>query len=413
MSKSFLSSIGNFTALPHNTTFYYPLHGIAEYGGSINTSVAIYGKIHSLILHNLQIDVGSNTLTVSATCTVRIVSTNSSIEIIYTTGETGKKTDLDNQEAITDTDYFYMNCTAPVGAGSIDFSQFYIEFNTDNIYAHSLLAMRARQITFITVISGNGDFYGTNGTYSKTGAGTYPSQYLTNTEVYAKTKLYSSYTCGNLTANIATNARANNSTFYVRKNSAAGNQSLVYTAGETGIKEDVDTDSFTNGDYINFHVNLNNTGDANGIACRRIQTTLYETTQKRFLCICSDVNGYALAGTTDYPLQSALGDSVSTITTQFNMTFINMTTYVATNTTTANSTFVLEQNNADTTLKITYATLETGEKVDTDSVSINVGDTLNYSATEGTGGNISPRLHYSEVNTPIHWKPQTIFVNYG
>ena len=77
----------------------------------------------------------------------------------------------------------------------------------------------------------------------------------------------------NFATYIETNARITSTTFRFQQNGANSNQSVVFTAGTTGlIRDSSNTDTITAGDMANF--SMRTAGSGSGIALRNFQLTL-------------------------------------------------------------------------------------------------------------------------------------------
>lgn len=195
-------------------------------------------------------------------------------------------------------------------------------------------------------------------------------------------------TLSNLQVYVSANARTTTTTYTSRNNGANGNQSVSYTSGQTGLKEDTtNSDSVTAGNHF---------------CAKRVTSTGTGTiTTKIVSCkVVTDGVGFPVfaKGTgntgTDYytfmsgDLEAGLTEADYAYPVPFNVTATNVTASVSANTSTTDVAVKLRINGADGTGVATItASTSGGFRDTTNSDDVPAGDTLNYSVTGATTGN--------------------------
>lgn len=410
MSKSLLSAVGATYPI---STFrpYINMHGARD---SVQYNYMTYLKASSCSISAFKVRVDSNTRTVTVTFTV---STFTNSLISFATLETGLKENLDFTETFQTSAGMWIDANPGSGSGAAFADVTSLETNSDSSCLSPFTSVGG-YMSFGTSGGSIGSSYGTHG--CRCGESFSTDQGWNSTYSRSAIEIYSNYTTSNFVTHVISNTMDDVTLEYailfdILKNGAATDQSITYGWYETGVKEDTSTVSFTSGDDIVFRRYYRD-ADADSVTCMSMTTYLENTENKRFLCISSmpDGNSIGVSSTIDFAVQGMLANYDRPISTNFDMTFTRLYSYVPTNTNTGNSTVSLEEDTVVTSLQITYTSGQTGLKTDTDSVYIEQGHTINYSSTAGaTGTSFVLTTVAGEVNTSFHWKPQTIFVNYG
>src|SRR5574341_1620629 len=193
---------------------------------------------------NLYSYVPTNTASVTSTVTLRVSLADSALTVSYTADQTGIKEDTANTVTVAATDELAWEVTVPAEAGTntITFSIISAQF-APTTATNCISFMVAQFLNSYTTASAT-NFFTPNGYLSQT-----------STEAQAKLRIKGTFTATNLYTFISVNSRTTNITWTTRKNGAAGGQSVTYTAGQTGAKEDTSgSDSLVDGDDYNYAI---------------------------------------------------------------------------------------------------------------------------------------------------------------
>ena len=192
---------------------------------------------------NLFVYVSTNTASVTSTITLRKSQVDTSLTVSYTADQTGIKEDTSNSVLFAATDEIDYEVTVPTEVGT----------NTITIELIGLQFAPTTTTDSITILGNSGT------STTALNAGTrylIPSgaiSFTISTEANIKYRARFSFTSSDFYTYVSANARITDVVIGTRKNGAAGAQSLTYTSGQTGAKEDtVNTDSLVAGDDFNF-----------------------------------------------------------------------------------------------------------------------------------------------------------------
>jgi hypothetical protein len=216
----------------------------------------------------------------------------------------------------------------------------------------------------------------------------------TTTEANVEQQWYDSGTISYLTAYVSANSAGSTNTIYLRVNGANGNQSLTITAGATGeFIDSTNTDVYADGDTvsifydrtgssttINF-VGAHVTPDSGAVMKLSAvgETTWANNNSTRFVPLSGEAGYSSAIGVTENATVEFPFDCAGTIE--------NLNCYVSANARPNAVTVRVRRNNVDSSLVISIAAGTTGLFSDTtNSRSISVGDTANYSILLGSGG---------------------------
>ena len=338
---------------------------------------------------NLFVYVPTNTATVTSTITLQKSLVDTALTVSYTSTQTGIKEDTANSVSFAATDEAAHEITVPdtVAATSIIISVIGVSFTptttTDCI------------TNFVT--SNVANFGTASVTYfmPPNGSGATP----TATENNVKYRARFSFISSNFYSWVQGNSRTTDIVFGTRKNGVAGAQSVTYTSGQTGAKEDtVNTDSLVAGDDYNYFVTTL-TGTEN--AFLRIFSSVLVNTSSIFTLLNADPDGGAVAfNTTTY---TGMGGGMTFNATEannqiyprFTFTASELGAYVSANTiATSATTVTLMDNGSASALTVSYDPAQTGLKNDSaNTVEITSGtDEIDYRVvTPNTSGSLTFR----------------------
>jgi enamine deaminase RidA (YjgF/YER057c/UK114 family) len=330
--------------------------------------------------------VSSNTTLVNTNITFQVNKANTSITVIYTSGQTGIKEDTSNTATVAATDEILWTSVVAndaSGATTITYTLFKIEF-TPTTAGNT-----------ITVFGGTG-----NNTINAASTTRYfPINGGLNTaaaETSAKYRMRFAGTASNLYVHAGSNARTTNTTFGTRDTGANGTQSVTYTSGQTGTKEDTtNTDTLSVGDDFDYYVTTD-TGTENLDV--KVVTVQVVNTNNYFALLSALGQGSAVAtGVTTY--YAVAGSLISTSTTeantqmysQFTFTASEMVVWVSANTSTSGSCVItVRDNGAGNGLAVTYTFGQTGLLNDTDTQEItSATDEIDYQVVNSGNGTIT------------------------
>src|SRR3972149_1458373 len=306
----------------------------------------------------------NTTTTVTSTVTLRKSKADTSVVASIPAGATGIFEDTSNTASFANTDEVGYKVTVPSDGGG------------------KSVTIQITGINFEPSSSGCISFLGSSGNQS---AGTpdvtrfiLPTGALgdVGTETNQKYRVRQSFTSSDFYVYVLTNARTTSTTFGTRKNGVNGNQSVTFTAGQTGAMEDTsNTDSLVAGDDFNYRVTTG-TGTED-LFFRAISSTLTNSTVYFPMLVGNSSQGSPTSitgGTTVYAPPSgrliqapSSTESASQIYPRFDFRATELGVYVSENTTTSPSNITLRENGADGTLTVTYASLQTGLMSDSET----------------------------------------------
>jgi hypothetical protein len=335
------------------------------------------------------VQVVSNTHTTANTViTLRKSVADTSITVTYAATQTGYKADTTNTSSFANTDEvnYKIVTDANVGTTTTTFSLFKIEFEPTT----------ATDCISIGALSGSTSFTSASSTIYFTPFGRLTSSV---TEANAQYRARTAFISQDFYTYAGSNARTNDSVFGVRKNGAAGNQSVTYTAGQTGAKEDTaNTDSVSVGDDFNYY--LTTLTGVESLSMRVVSSSLVNTTNDFITGVASTGGASINFNNTVYTAVGGewFGD-VGTDGALFNIPNFSFrakefSCNVATNTiATSDTVFNLVYDSVDTALTVSYAAAQTGLKNDSTHTLL-IQSELHYVAyniiTPNTSGAIAP-----------------------
>jgi len=189
-------------------------------------------------------------------------------------------------------------------------------------------------------------------------------------------------TSSNFQINVSSNARTSTTTFRFRKNGSNGNQTVAYSSGQTGVKEDVtNTDTIGLGDFYNTSITTGS--GSGGIVLKGSghkfdpaetgfilgSTGLNELNSANFFPLCGEITGGATESLVQWP-------------TPFDINIKNMAIKSRFNGSTSPTAVALRIGGVDANQNITIAASTDAvytDAINTDSASS--GDLLNFRAT--------------------------------
>jgi hypothetical protein len=369
-----------------NTTRFYPVSGGLVNGGTVGEAASEIPIRDAGVYSNLYVYAEANTaVNVNCTVTLRKSQADTSVSVPFDLGETGIKEDTSNTASFAATDEASMEVTVPNESGSskslslnISSLKFTPDTTTDCI---GLLAQ-----------SGSEPLSTPSVTEVITPAGELNDGFTTSAlEAQIAYRARFAFTSRNLYTYVSANARTgagSDTTVKTRKNLADGGQSVVYTASQTGVKEEpaTDTDSLAVGDDFNYAV-VSGAAGGSTITFKVISTSCVSTGGYFPLLVSNSLGvGFAL-GTTRYaPVNGNLEfNESSDIETQMlpRFTFVaeELIAYAQTNAmTTGTTTITLRDNGADSAVTVQYVVSDIGIKNDpTNTVTITTGtDEINH-----------------------------------
>lgn len=214
------------------------------------------------------------------------------------------------------------------------------------------------------------------------------------TEGNSEQKWYDSGTVSYLTAYVSANASGSTNTIYLRVNGANGNQSVAISAGATGeFIDSTNTDTYADGDklgifydktgssttitYVGAHV----TPDSGAVMKLAAvgEVTWGNNNSTRFIPLSGEAGYSSTVGATENATVEFPFDCAGTLE--------NFNIYVSANARPNAVTAIIRRNSVDSALVIYIAAGTTGLFSNvSNSRSISVGDTANYSLFLGSGG---------------------------
>lgn len=384
--------LGNFA---DNTTTYCTVNGCVQ---TISTEAPAQAPMRQNgTISNLSTVVSANTTTVSNVITVRNNLAATAMTVTYTSLQTGVKNDTTNTASIINTDevdFEVAMANDASGAKTMSIKVMEIQFTSSEDNYIGYLTVGATS-TSTTITTASTSYYLDGGTVYDSSTTEYPIEML------------NSYTLSNLFTYTVSNARTTTTTITFRKNLANGNQTVNYTSGQTGVKEDTsNSDSIVSGDDIGY-VCVTGTGTGT-IALTNVVSKMVTQSETCFEMSCAIGVGRGVTGTWYSALNGTFPSALTTQSTSrskapFYTDLTNLRTYVSANTATGASTITVNVETVNTALSISYAVSETGLKRDTDVVNVTSGDNFGFEFVRGTSGTIT--IHFAAVTAYDHRVP--------
>ena len=338
---------------------------------------------------NFFVYAASNTISVNSTSiTLRKSGADAAVQVLYGSDETGIKEDTTNTETFAATDEVGYSTITPSEAGTNTISLRIMAIQFDPATSGNTISFANASVLSAAISTDNATVYEPIG--GDLNVSTVPS------EDKIKQRIRASFTASNLYTYAESNNSTTTNTFKTRKNAADGNQSVAYTSGETGVKEDTsNTDSISAGDDFNHVLETGATTDAftiNVVSVRMLNTA------GKFVLFAADTADLAVAANSTIfaGLACELGQANATETNsqiypRFTFTASELVSYVNSNSGASLVTNItLRDNGGDSSVTVQYIAGETGLKNDTtNTAEITSGaDEVDYEVTclDLTGG---------------------------
>jgi len=332
-------------------------------------------------ISHLWANVAANTLNASSTLRVRKGGANVNGVITINSSTTGLLEDTSNTDAVVAADQFntrYDNTGASSGSITLRSSRHKFAATTNTVTRLSSAG------TGTISLASNVGWHNLAGNQDSLAAG----------EVSGEQYFGVGGTLKNGAINTSSNGRTTNTTVISRKGGANGNISITITASTSGYFEDTsNSDTIASTNLANWQ---STTGTGTGSTTLNQMASDFEATDSTgVIFVGKHGTGFTIsAGTTRY---GAIGGSTNTLVTTENEVRINaavdftashLSTYASANTILAPSTLTLRQNNASTSLTVTYPTNTSGRFTDTThTVSVVAADNLDYEYVGGGASN--------------------------
>lgn len=341
------------------------------------------------IFRNLHVYASANTISGNSVITLRKNLGATALTVTFAADQTGIKEDNTNQVTYAATDKVDIEFNLPneAGTNNITIPIYGVEF---------IPTQKTNTVTFLGMYADAG----TNVNLSNTSRYFFPitrAAGFTSSEANVKWRVRNTFTASNFAMYVSANARTTDTVFGTRKNGGAGAQSVTYSSGQTGFKEDAsNSDSLVAGDDFNFHFTTQPdtaTLTFHNLTCRLLSrnnhfalmggdgaASLFNFGSSGFRPISGHLFGTPTpteANTRIYP--------------RFRMTAKELATYLVANTINADGTIIaLRKNGITAALSVSYAASQTGLKVDSSNqIGLASGDFMNYIiSTPGTSGSI-------------------------
>lgn len=217
-------------------------------------------------------------------------------------------------------------------------------------------------------------------------------------------------TFSNLYVNVTSNSLVTvNGPFTLQKSQTNTALAVVYTPGQTGIKEDtINTVIFTDTDEVNYASTIADDTGSTGFtySVSGVQFTPTDTSKTiSFFTNRNNPTSLAPGGTSYFvpngTISNGFPDTIFLYTYRTAAVSSDLYAYVSVNTLSGSAVFKTRKNSVDANQSVTYTTTQTGAKEDTtntDTYAIN--DTFSYAVTRDAGtGIISIQIISSTVTT--------------
>lgn len=390
MSKSFLigASSGGTTQTDNLTRYYAPTRISPAQTADDDASqmpVRLAGVFANLFTY-----CASNTVSVNSTViTLQLNGAGTAVTVSYGSDQTGVKEDTTHTVSAAATDELNYEIVTPSEAGTNTFTINIIkaEFTpTDTTKCWQLMGC----------VQSNGFSTDSTSFYMVPLSNVNGSN---TTETNAKYRIRQSVTSSNLYSHVVTNTRTTNVVVRSRVNAGNGNQLLTYTSTQTGVKEDTtNTDVLVIGNDFDYVVTTLTGG--NTTTFTHISSQFISTGTNTFPLVAGGNGGQTVAfNNTNY--LSITGGSPNPNATEANAECLPRFTFnafefevlVTANTiTTSPTTIAVRDNQATSSLSLSYNAAQTGLKNDsTNKVVFTSGtDEISYIIiTPNTSGNFT------------------------
>lgn len=347
-----------------NTTRYYPISGgasaiTAEADAMVPVRFAgVFSKLFTVV--------STNTASVNSVITLRKSAADTSVTVTYASDQTGIKQDNTNTSTFANTDEGDYSVVVPTEAGTntIAITVMGIQFDpTDTTKCVSFWTV-SRSVNISS--ASTTDYYAAFGNTA-----------TSVSESIVQTEIRDSFTLSNFYTDVSANARTTDVTFRVRINASNGNQTVTYTAGQTGSKEDTsNTDTVVSGDDYCYSAT---TGTGTETLTSQMFSVTAVNTSRVFNSYVERTSTTVNFNTTTY---FAVGGRITTVTTEsscyyrpeFTFTAKQFVGRVATNTIATSPTVItFRDNEANSSISLSYNAAETGIKSDTSNTATITG----------------------------------------
>ncbi len=313
--------------------------------------------------------------------TLRQNRTNTAISVTYTPGQTGTKDDADSVSvAATDELYWYVDNSA--GNSGTTTRSCQLIYDVTGTYP-TILFSANKGVGNESIISNTDYHCPLNGLLDNT-----------NSELYIAYELVNAITFSDLYTYVISNAKTTDSvTFSIYIDGATGNNSVVYTAGQTGVKEDTSsTDAVSAASIVSILIDPSSNESATlvpgKVAIMGALTSGNETPH-----IAGGPAQSISAGVTRYiPISggSTKLEADSTASLIKGATAENLFTYMSSNTSDGVIDYYIMDNGTQSSVTVQYAASQSGEKQDTTNTAAIATDQTIYfkiisSASTGSG----------------------------
>lgn len=382
MANSLISNYGSLV-VGDNTTRFISIRGAISSSHSTEAFAEIPIR-DAGVFSNLFCYVAANSATVTSTVTLRKSVAATALTVSYTSTQTGIKEDTSNTVTFVATDEADWEITVP--------NTFLPTFMTITVLGTQFAPTTTTDCISYFTINGSSTF----STASQTVFGRVIG--ISNYELdesLVEYRVRSSFTSSDFYTYVSANARTTNIVYGTRINSLDGNQTVTYTSGQTGAKEDTaNTDSLVAGDDFNYY-RITGTG-TESTTMKTISSSIINTANifplvagNEFIVPTVTTEFSGVAGR----LLSPTNEAATQIYPRFTFTAKELVCYVSANAETTDPvTVTVRDNGADSTITVTYTGSQTGLKNDSSNTSeITSGtDEINYELDHtGSVGNIT------------------------
>ena len=341
------------------STWYVSIVGNAIAGEGTVANVEIPVR-EAGVLSNLYCYAPTNTASVSSTVTFQLSQVDTAITITYSSDQTGAKEDQSNTATAAATDEANWEIVVPAEAGT----------NTLTITVMKIEFAPTTSTNCVTIFAATGSAAFTNASTTRFWI---PNGNITSnsTETNSKWRVRVALTSTNFYSYVSANARTTDTVFGTRVNGVNGNQSVTYTSGQTGAKEDAsNTDALAVGQDYNYRVT--SLAGTDSMTVKVLSSRLVNTAGIFPILSGASNSGNAVGpSTTTY---FAVGGGLTTTSTteaneqvlpRFTFTASELVVWSDANTNAADNCVVtLRDNGAGSAVTITYTPGQTGLKND-------------------------------------------------
>lgn len=368
-----------------SSTVHFPLMGrpgVGTTGGNATEAFTQFKNRGAADFKNLHVVVTTNARTTPSTALLRVNGADTALSVTIPASTTGTFADTTNSVAVADGDLVNGALTTGSGSGTLTISAVGLEKSSAGQCSTRIGSF----------MSGAGSAFSTASSTVYYGCGTANG---TTTESRTQARAMEGCTLSNFQVYVDANARTTSCTIGTRKNGANGGQSVTVTAGSTGLFEDTTgSDTLAAGDLFNFRIT---SGAGTETLTWRMMTARYVSANPNCSLLVSSAQAVALAaGATTYFAASGYGqgagatEATHQAVMPFPGTIAKAGVYVSANASTADTTWVMRKNGADTAVTVTVTALTTGSFVDTThSFAVARGDLVNWKASGAATGTVT------------------------